>query len=364
MRSNGFDVLRLVAAAMVIFGHAYPLTGNVAPGLFANGVQTVGVKIFFVISGYLITKSWQSDPNMVRFWMKRALRIIPGLACLCLLTVFILGPLVTSLSLRGYISNPMTRQYFWNLAFYPMYGLPGVFQGNVYGPPVNGSLWSLPVEVAMYAGVPMIISRSPTFYKVCVPLIAAGLLVADILFVRVWPFPKPIVFWGTSLSSTLDVAFYFYAGSTVAVHRLERFANLPVAIVLFVLAFLFISSYIWSEVALAVVLPCVVVAFGLTRITPLQGILDGRDYSYGLYLYGFVVQQSVIFVAGPLTPVLNALISFPCALLFAVGSWHMVEKRAMSIKPRRAAGRLRTYPEGSPPVTSGSNANRANFPGR
>ncbi len=80
-RSGGFDALRLVAASMVIFGHSYPLTGHVASfGLLANGVHAIGVKIFFVISGYLITRSWQSDPHLGRFWLKRALRIDAGLA--------------------------------------------------------------------------------------------------------------------------------------------------------------------------------------------------------------------------------------------------------------------------------------------
>jgi peptidoglycan/LPS O-acetylase OafA/YrhL len=311
----------------------------VAPGLLANGVQTVGVKIFFVISGYLITKSWRSDSNPFRFWLKRALRIMPGLICLCLVTVFILGPLVTSLSPTGYLANPGTRFYFWNLLLYPVYGLPGVFQGNIYGPAVNGSLWSLPVEVAMYVGVPVIVGRYTLVGKIATPLVAAGLLLASIVFVRLSLPAAPVVFWGSSLTSTLDAAFYFYAGATFAVHRLERFANLPVCVAAFVLAALLVNQYVWGEVALAAVLPFTVVAIGITRIVPLQTVLEGRDYSYGLYLYGFVVQQEVIHVFGPLTPILNAVISLPIALLCAVASWHLVEKRALSMKPRRAGGR-------------------------
>jgi peptidoglycan/LPS O-acetylase OafA/YrhL len=353
MRSNGFDVLRLVAAIIVIFGHAYPLTGNVSPGLFANGVQTIGVKIFFVISGYLITKSWQSDPNLARFWLKRALRIMPGLACLCLLTVLIIGPLVTSLSPAGYFSNQGTRFYLWNLLFYPVYALPGVFQGNIYGPAVNGSLWSLPVEIAMYVGVPILIGRHALISRVAIVSATLALLIASILFVRISPPAAPIVFWGSSLTSTLDAACYFYAGATIAICRLERFAKMPLFVALFIIAAATIHHYVYSEIALALILPGTCIAIGTMRIVPLQRILEGRDYSYGLYLYGFLVQQVVIHVLGPLTPTWNACISLPIALLLAIGSWHLIEKRALSIKPQRqVAIRASNGPENEPPVVS------------
>lgn len=109
---NGFDVLRLIAAALVIWGHAYPLTGHVAPGLFGNGVHTLGVKIFFVISGFLITGSWMSDPHVARYARKRALRIMPGLVAICVLTAIALGPAVTSLPLAGYFRSRETWLYF------------------------------------------------------------------------------------------------------------------------------------------------------------------------------------------------------------------------------------------------------------
>ena len=72
VRGNGFDGIRLAAAATVIIGHAYPLTGNVAPGLLANGIQTIAVKTFFVVSGFLIAGSWIADPNVPRYLQTQA----------------------------------------------------------------------------------------------------------------------------------------------------------------------------------------------------------------------------------------------------------------------------------------------------
>jgi peptidoglycan/LPS O-acetylase OafA/YrhL len=265
----------------------------------------------------------------------------------------IVGPMVTTLSPAGYFSSPATRFYFWNLLFYPVYALPGVFQGNIYGPAVNGSLWSLPVEVAMYVGVPILVGRYALVSKIATLLTALALLVASILFVRISPPAAPVVFWGSSLISTLDAACYFYAGATIALYRLERFANLPLFVALFVLAAATINHYVYSEIALALILPFTCIAIGTLRIVPLQRILEGRDYSYGLYLYGFLVQQVVIHILGPLTPLRNACISLPIALLLAIGSWHLIEKRALSIRPRRqAAARAASGPENEPPAVS------------
>ena len=132
-RSGGFDALRLVAAAMVIFGHSFPLTGHAdSPGLLANSVQTIGVKIFFVISGYLITRSWQSDPH---FGTLLAQKIPPNHARSDRhLLAHSPGRRSSAkqLPVFDYFKHSGTTFYFWNVALYPIYDLPGVFTDNIY----------------------------------------------------------------------------------------------------------------------------------------------------------------------------------------------------------------------------------------
>src|SRR5215471_20356392 len=93
---NAFDALRLLAALLVIFGHAFRLTGEAGLTFAGAGVATTGVKIFFVISGYLVAQSWLRDPDPRRFLQRRVLRIVPGLAAVVLITTFVLGPALTS----------------------------------------------------------------------------------------------------------------------------------------------------------------------------------------------------------------------------------------------------------------------------
>jgi Acyltransferase family len=111
-----------------------------------------------VISGYLVSESWLRDSRLPAFLMRRSLRIFPGLTVIVLLSVLVLGPLMSDLPLRAYFGDRQSISYLWNVVLYPVYVLPGVFVDNPYPLAVNGSLWSLPVEFAMYLLTPVLLS--------------------------------------------------------------------------------------------------------------------------------------------------------------------------------------------------------------
>ena len=120
-RSNNFDTLRLVAAGSVIFSHAFLLSQgrqDNEPLVLLTGGQSVlgvvGVFVFFVISGFLVTQSFETTGSPLRFLAKRALRIYPGLAACILLCAFVLGPLVTSLPLGAYLRSAGVYDFLLN----------------------------------------------------------------------------------------------------------------------------------------------------------------------------------------------------------------------------------------------------------
>ena len=125
---NNLTALRWFAACLVLYGHAFVFLGLPEP-LFLQWVPLgpLGVYIFFAISGFLVAQSWQRDPSVPRFLAKRALRIFPGLLVCTLLSVFVLGPWLTTLDMATYWRNEHTRGYFTNMALYMTYHLPGVF---------------------------------------------------------------------------------------------------------------------------------------------------------------------------------------------------------------------------------------------
>ena len=186
---NLFDLLRLVAATMVLWSHAYALTGNPSPGWFGNALGTLGVKIFFIISGLMITRSWLDDPRLWAFTMRRVLRIMPGLILVVVVCAFVMGPLVTTLPVGEYFRSYGTRFYLWNILLFPIYNLPGVFAGNIYPIAVNGSLWSLPAEVCMYILTPLVLGRQPAMARAGIVIVAALFTACGLYCVRVRPAP-------------------------------------------------------------------------------------------------------------------------------------------------------------------------------
>jgi peptidoglycan/LPS O-acetylase OafA/YrhL len=329
----------MIAALVVIFGHSHPLSGQPDPVIFGNAVQSIAVKIFFVVSGYLVAKSWWSDPNLGRFLMRRGLRLFPALAIVLLLTVLVLGPFFTTIPLSQYFHDAGVRTYFVrNLVLYPIYGLPGVFAENVYPSAVNGSLWSLPAEVSMYLLLPIlaVISALSRSRAVFAALVIIGSFLCLHYLVTTAP-DSQVVVWGTGSRSVADVGPFFFLGTLFTFGRLERLLNPGFALFMIAGAALFqLPQYWMQQIVLMVVLPYAVLSF-CTAATPFLS-RAGRfgDPSYGIYLYGFPVQQALFNLAGPtMGPLHNTLYSIPIVLALAYLSWHVFEKRALSFKPRK-----------------------------
>ena len=334
--SNGFDLLRLVGAVLVIYGHAFPLTGKGAPGFLGNHIQTIGVKIFFVISGYLIAKSWLSDPNLWAFTRKRLLRIMPGLTLNIVVVACIAGPFMSHLSLRDYFLSSGLLTYFRNLRFFPVYNLPGVFEGNVYPTAVNGSLWSLPVEMLMYVTVPILLVAGAR-NLMSTGLSALLFAVLALAYVRITPPSHQIVFYGTDVVSMLEVAVYFQIGSACALIHQRHFSRPIFSSALLLGAASSIQLYVAGEIVLMMLLPYCVLSLGTARWAVLSRSLNGRDYSYGIYLYGFPVQQALMARFEGMSALHNFLIALPVSTLLAAASWHLLERPMLKLKSRRIA---------------------------
>src|SRR6266550_4438543 len=159
-RQNNFDALRLIAAISVIFSHSFLIaegTQNREWLILLTGNQSIlglaGVFVFFAVSGFLVTQSFEQTGNPLHFLAKRALRIFPGLFVATLTSAFVLGPVVTDLPLGAYLSRVEPYQYVVGntLLDQTVQELPGVwFVDNPVGLEINGSLWTLRSEFVMY----------------------------------------------------------------------------------------------------------------------------------------------------------------------------------------------------------------------
>ena len=332
---NNFGFIRLAAATLVIAGHSVALTGRQPLTWFETDIAPFALRIFFIISGYLICESWNRDPSLYRYLAKRVLRIVPGLFAVVVLTALVVGPLFTTLTLSQYLGYPSFRLYFWNLLLAPFFALPGVFQGNLLQA-VNGSIWSIPIEFLMYVLLPLYGGRHIAACRtVLLPLALVGSNAAALYYtVADATAVDPVVYW-TSIPSVLRFAPYFVWGAAISAWRLERWLSLPIAVVMIGAIALLAPIPVAREFALLVLTPYIVLAFALSQAPGLSRVGRRADASYGMYLYAFPIQQMLLALAGPLSPmVLLALatpVSYGCGLL----SWHLVEHPALRLKPGR-----------------------------
>jgi peptidoglycan/LPS O-acetylase OafA/YrhL len=237
--TNNFDLIRFIAAALVILSHCFSLAGKeFEPLSWLSGYETFGglaVAIFFITSGFLITASWFSDENILSFIKKRILRIFPALIWVIFLTVFVLGPLLTALPLKEYFKNHTTYLYLNNVYLTCIYySLPGVFAHNPWPNAVNGSLWTLPIEILMYAMIGFLGSIRLLKMKWFIP---ALLPFAFYLFISYYiSHSNTMILW-VRLSQTAKLAIYFIMGSIFYIYRekiiLSVYIFVPAVIIYF-----------------------------------------------------------------------------------------------------------------------------------
>lgn len=298
-RENNFGVIRLLGALVVIIGHMYTLVGQAVPSILWNTVNSLGVAIFFCIGGYLITLSWLREPNFIRYMVKRVFRIFPLLIVCVLITVFVLGPLLTDLSVGEYFSHPLTWAYLKNMALNINYALPGVFTDNIIANSVNGSIWCLPVELVLYVVIPIYISIGS-----CMPekvrnvyywIAAAAVCILGAVWTT-WFYDTHYVFYNMDFSQAILIVPYYFVGSLVAVCKLEKYLNLQIASIAVILGagfnflpapFVYIAAYI--------LIPYVILSIALAE-KPVFAKLNNLDISYGMFLFSFVIQQILVQV--------------------------------------------------------------------
>lgn len=331
---DNFVAIRLIAAILVVFGHSFPLTGTEGPAYLGNPISTIAVKVFFVISGYLISESWLRDPHLGRYLQRRALRIFPALIVMCLLTILFIGPVVTRLGPSEYFANSSTWRYLQNVFLYPNYGLPGVFEQNTYPNAVNGSLWTLPIEFSMYLLTPLILLLPGARFWVWI--VAIALSMASVWLSRINIPVAPVVFYGTNVINGLEMSAYFVWGMVYRFWLRDGWLDLQKALFLTILLPLLVVDWASAEIVSLVLIPYVTLALGNAPLPKFAWVERYGDFSYGAYLYGFLVQQILAsFITTPNQHWLNFILAAPIALLLGMLSWRLVEKPAMRLKPRR-----------------------------
>lgn len=329
---NNFDLLRLFAASSVIFSHSFGLVQRSAQP-YGDPIYDIthhqmtfgelGVFIFFICSGFLITASVQRSAGLPSYFAKRMLRIVPGLVFVVVLSIVLLGPLLTTLPLADYFSQRETYTYLRNiLMFAAQPELPGVFANNPVIGMVNGSLWTLKFEVFCYVFIAVLNQ-------------VRGLHVREVILLAIATTIAGHVYHGVG-SGYLFYLGFFLSGSALSLLQKHMPVSFPAFAALGAIVILSTPlGWLHAACALAGSYCVLYLAYVSRHGTRLRRHIG--DYSYGIYLFGFPVQQAVIQLAGPTVTWYQVfLVAYPITIVLALVSWKVVEEPAMHLRERLA----------------------------
>ena len=358
----GFDTLRVVLAICVVLNHQQlAMEGGTYPTSSPYWVISITLlPMFFALAGFLIAGSAERLPTG-QFFVNRGLRIFPALVVETILSVIILGVLFTTLPLPAYFLHPQTLEYFGNIFGMVQFNLPGVFESNPHGGS-NWTLWTIPYELTCYVIAALLVPMLRGRRRWLLPLAAfawfhfsVALNELQLTETSMGRFLKDYIF--TDQGDALFTCFLLGFGAYAFRHRIpySRGAAAGITVLLLVLAATgwgrgSIEPLVWPAVTYLAVF------IGASRL-PRLPLLGRGDYSYGIYLYGVPVQQSVraAFPSVESGVVLLVLV-FAILIPLAMASWHFVESPMLRLRKRysfivraRGIARAEESQVGAPP---------------
>jgi len=337
---NSLNLLRLVFAVTVIASHATYLGGYMTEptwaGLTPGRWAVIG---FFIISGYLITAS-RNGRGFGSFITHRVARIYPGFVVNLLVTVLVFAPVGFYLvhhSLSGYMTtgtqpvqyvtgNLFLKMRSWDVAATPA-GVP-------YSGSWNGPLWTIFFEFCCYVIVGLLL---------CLPAAKRRQhIVIPALFVFTvalqWQ-AGPTLAWvqgmwpgaANDIGLMMQLLPSFLAGATIYQFRRRIRLSLPGALICGAVSVVGIVALPgWGPQLVSPLLGYVI--FWVAAVLPMPKLMQTQDISYGIYIYGFLVQQTLVLLGVNhsgllLFTVASILFTVP----FAVASWVGVERPVLSL---------------------------------
>lgn len=295
-KDNNFTFIHIIAALMVIIGHQFTLMGLSTPIIFGTDINGLGVRVLFLVSGYLVSASYIRCKSPIKYLFKRISRLYPPLF-LCLLITIIVMRIIT-IEPKYYWESALVY-FLHNIEMRPKFDLAGVFTGNIsYA--VNGSLWTLPIELGCYIALIPIFELAKLFKKnkdkvtgTIILLMLVALSLIDTYRTMGLNGEASCIIWDTNWLLAANLGIWFMIGVLFQIMNLKAYCNMQIALLLIVIHACLPT--IIGNILLPYVLGYGALSFGLAN-NPIFKNTFKRDICYGMYLYAFPVQQLLLAI--------------------------------------------------------------------
>ena len=321
-RSNNLNLVKFIAALFVIISHAYPLCkgaeyNDILSDLSRNSIAfgSLAVAIFFMSSGFFVTKSLLKSKDSKKYLHNRFIRIFPPLWFTLLVCILVCGLFFSTYNLGKYFLSIDFLKYCLNFILIPIHNLPGVFMNNIYPGVVNGPLWTLPIEFVCYLVLLLAYKLNlvnKKSYKYVALLVIVAFVGINLIPLSIKGYIQPcfLFFWGS---------FYWIYRDKITMKNTYFLISLVAFVLLIVLGYGHVASFLFVPYL------TLYIAFCLPQCNNRLASLG--NLSYDIYLCGWPIQQMVISLfGGSMLVGMNILISIPLSILVGYITYSLVEK--------------------------------------
>lgn len=315
----------------VLLGHSFVVSSGAGVpeplAVFGMTISYVAVNGFFILSGLLITRSIDRNPDLIRFFTARALRLYPAMLVMALLASFIIGPMVSGLRPAAYFSSNQIWIYLLDVSTFgdTSGGPPLIFPGNPWQGEWSASLWTLRYEAIAYVGTAILailgIARSPT--------LMLALFVSTVslfLLVRIEMFDLP-----SQLQHLTRFATTYMLGAVLYCYRDMIRLSWGFGAGICGLALCF-GPTVSFEIMLNFVLAAGILLIGFAKLPGLLVMARMPDFSYGVYIWQWPVMQALWYFDLAREPIMTMMLAFPASIILGAISWYLLEKPVLALK--------------------------------
>lgn len=345
-KNNYFDDLRFILATLVVFYHSYELIKNPSHDFISkmmlgqSSLGQIAVYAFFTISGFFMIQSLENSKTIMKYFRNRLYRIIPAFWFSIILFSIVIIPLFSNISLYG---DDGSLDFIFKAGTFHIFGydwtIKNAFPNNTFSDGINGSMWTLKHELAAYILLPIFYllsykNRRFMLFFTCILIILSFLANSGIYLFNI-PVGKAWVLSENEYPSFILFSYYFMVGSCLYLYKDKILVSQSVTLdfrwFVFLTILLILSFYgNKGKYILLFWVPYTVILLGCVLKYKLFSKFG--DYSYGIYIYSFPIQQLIILKNSNISALSLFLTSMIFTLLLSIVSYHLLEKPILNLK--------------------------------